>query len=96
LLRIGARVAAHKRAAVVLKAKRASLRPGSIVTLQQEVSFRDGTHAVAFRLRYVRGRTPIFEPVHRPGYLCRLRAASLADAIITAPEGAPIMTDVGG
>ena len=82
-----ARVAAHKKAAAELRTKRASLRPGSIVTLEREVSFRDGTKATAFRMRFVRGKTPVFEPVDRPGFLCRLPAARIAAATITQAEG---------
>jgi len=85
-----ARVAAHHKAAAELRAKRASLRPGSIVTLDSAVSFRDGTTATAFRLRFVRRRTPIFEPVDRPGFLCRLRAASLAAATITQADATAV------
>jgi hypothetical protein len=81
-----ARVAAHKQAAKDRKAKRAALQPGSIVTLERAVTFRDGTTAAMFRLCFFRRRTPIFEPVHRPGYWCRLPAASLAAAAITPPE----------
>jgi len=81
-----ARVAAHKKAAAELRTKRASLRPGSIVTLERAVSFRDGTAASVFRLRFVRRKTPIFEPVDRPGFLCGLRAADLAAAIITQAD----------
>jgi hypothetical protein len=80
-----ARVAAHKQAAKDRKARRASLRPGSIVTLERAVTFRDGTTAVMFRLSFMRRRTPIFEPLHRPGYWCRLSAASLAAAAVTPP-----------
>jgi hypothetical protein len=47
------------------------------------VSFRDGTTASVFRLRFVRRRTPVFEPVDRPGYWCHLRAANLTAATIT-------------
>ena len=81
-----ARVAAHKEAAAEQRRKRAALRPGSIVTLQREVSFRDGTTAAVFRLRLVRRKTPIFEPVDRPGFLCRLRADTLAAATITQAD----------
>ena len=84
-----ARVAAHHQAAAALRTKRASLQPGSIVTLEREVAFRDGTTAKAFRLRYLQRRTPVFEPVDRPGFLCRLRAATIAAATITLPAGAP-------
>jgi hypothetical protein len=85
-----ARVAAHKKAATDLRTKRASLRPGSIVTLERKVSFRDGTSAAAFRMRFVRRKTPIFEPVDRPGFLCRLSAASIAAATITQADATAI------
>jgi hypothetical protein len=85
-----ARVAAHHKAAAELRTKRASLRPGSIVTLERAVSFRDGTTASAFRMRLVRRKTPIFEPVDRPGYWCRLSAASLAAATITHPDATAV------
>jgi hypothetical protein len=81
-----ARVAAHHNAAAALRTKRASLRPGSIVTLDREVSFRDGTTAAAFRLCFVRGKMPIFEPVDRPGHWCRLPPASLVAAVITPAD----------
>lgn len=88
------RVAAHKQAAAMLRAKRMSLQPGSIVKLDHEVSFRDGTTAAAFRMRFLRRKTPIFEPVDRPGFLCRLSASSLTAATITQAEatavGAPV------
>ena len=89
-------VAAHKKAAAELRTKRASLQPGSIVTLEREVSFRDGTTAAAFRMRFVRRKTPIFEPVDRPGYWCRLRAASLAAATITHTDATAIAAQAGG
>lgn len=78
-----ARVAAHHKAAAELRTKRVSLRPGSIVTLERAVSFRDGTTASAFRMSFIQRKTPIFEPVDRPGQWCRLRAATLATATIT-------------
>ena len=85
-----ARVAAHKKAAAELRTKRASLRTGSIVTLERAVSFHDGTAASGFRLRCVRRKTPIFEPVDRPGFLCRLRAADLAAAAITQADATAV------
>ena len=88
-----ARVTAHKQAAADLRKKRASLQPGSIVTLDREVSFRDGTKAAVFRLCFVQRRTPIFEPVDRPGFWCRLRAANLAAAIITPLESAALLAE---
>jgi len=85
-----ARVATHKKAAAELRAKRADLRPGSIVTLERAVSFRDGTTASVFRICFVRRKTPIFEPVDRPGFLCRLSAATLAAAAITQPDATAV------
>jgi hypothetical protein len=85
-----ARVAAHKKAAAELRTKRASLRPGSFVTLERAVSFRDGTAASVFRMRFVQRKTPIFEPVDRPGFLCRLRAADLAAAAITQADATAV------
>lgn len=81
-----ARVAARKKANAEMRTKRASLRPGSLVTLQRAVAFPDGTTAAVFRMRSVRRRTPIFEPVDRPGFLCRLPAATLAEATITPAD----------
>jgi hypothetical protein len=66
------------------------------VTLEREVSFRDGTIAATFRMRFVRRKTPIFEPVDRPGYWCRLRAANLAAATITHTDATAIAAQVGG
>ena len=90
-----ARVAAHKQAAAETRTKRASLRPGSIVTLERAVSFRDGTTAGVFRMRFVRRKTPIFEPVDRPGYWCRLPAASLAAATITHADATAVAAQAG-
>jgi len=83
-----ARVAAHHAAAREVRAKKARLQPGCIVTLDRAVSFPGGMTATAFRLRSMRRRTPIFEPIDRPGYLCRLRAANLATATITLSDNA--------
>ena len=85
-----ASVAAHRKAAAELRTKRASLRPGCIVTLASEVSFRGGTTASAFRMCFVRRKTPIFEPVNHPGFWCRLPVASLAAATITHAEAVAI------
>src|ERR1700721_526821 len=85
-----ARVAARKTADAVLRTKRKQLRPGSIVTLEREVSFRDGTKAIAFRMRFLRRKTPVFEPVGRPGFLCRLSASSIASAAITQADATAI------
>jgi hypothetical protein len=80
-----ARVAAQKTAAAELRTKRKRLMPGAIVTLQNEVRFRDGKTATAFRMRFFQRKTPIFEPLDRPGYWCRLSRASLAAATVTPP-----------
>jgi len=79
------RVAAHHQAAADWRTRRAGLRPGCLVTLEDPVSFRDGTTATVFRLRFFQRRTPVFEPVDRPGFLCRLSGRSLAAAVITPP-----------
>jgi hypothetical protein len=91
-----ARVAARKQAAAAVRTKRKSLQPGSIATLPCAVTFRDGTTAIAFRVRGFRGATPIFEPLDRPGFSCRLRAASLAAADIAPPGGAAGVAQAGG
>jgi hypothetical protein len=91
-----ARVAARKTADAELRTKRKQLRPGSIVTLEREVSFRDGTKAIAFRMRFLRRKTPVFEPVDRPGFLCRLSASSIAAATITQPDATTIAAQAGG
>jgi hypothetical protein len=64
------------------------------VTLENEVRFRDGTKATAFRMRFVRGKTPVFEPVERPGFWCRLPAASIAAATITQAEATAFAAQV--
>jgi uncharacterized protein DUF6927 len=91
-----ARVAAHKQAGAELRRKRKSLLPGSVVTLPQPVSFRDGTTAAVFRVRCLRGRTPIFELLDRPEFACRLRAATLAAATIAPPDATIVLAQAGG
>lgn len=85
-----ARVAAQKTAAAELRTKRKRLMPGAIVTLQNEVRFRDGKTATAFRMRFFQCKTPIFEPLDRPGYWCRLSRASLAAATVTPPAATAV------
>ncbi len=80
-----ARVAARKTAAADVRAKLKRLSPGDIVTLPNEVRFRDGKTAAVFRMSFFRGKTPVFEPLDRPRYWCRLSRASLATATITPP-----------
>jgi hypothetical protein len=48
-------------------------------------SFRGGITASSFRLAYFRRRTPVFEALDRPGFYCRLNAATLAAATIAVP-----------
>ena len=91
-----ARVATHKTANAEVRAKRKTLQPGSIVTLECAVTFRDGTTASTFRMRFVRRKTPVFEPIDRPGFWCRLPAASLAAATITPPDAPLIAAQEGG
>jgi hypothetical protein len=90
------RVAARKQADAELRRKRAGLQPGSIATLPQAVTFRDGITASAFRVRFFHGRTPIFEPLDRPGFSCRLRAATLAAADIVPPDTTTVAAQRGG
>ena len=85
-----ARVAAQKTAAAELRTKRKCLMPGAIITLQNEVRFRDGKTATAFRMRFFQRKTPIFEPLDRPGYWCRLPARSLAAATVTPPAATAV------
>jgi hypothetical protein len=74
---------------------------GSLKSLQQIVGgmiepvtqgldefHRSGIAASSFRLAYFCRRTPIFEALDRPGFHCRLRAATLAAATITPPPNA--------
>jgi hypothetical protein len=86
-----ARVASYKKTAAEQRTKRASLRPGCVVTLGHAVTFPDGTTATAFRMLFLRGRTPVFEPVDRPGFRCRLAAATLAAATITQADAIAIV-----
>jgi hypothetical protein len=65
--------------------QRRSLRAGSVVTLATAASFSGGLTASQFRVAYFRRRTPVFEPVDRPGFYCRLRGATLAAATIAEP-----------
>ena len=80
----------RKTAAAELRTKRKRLMPGAIVTLQNEVRFRDGKTATAFRMRFFQRKTPIFEPLDRPGYWCRLSRASLAAATVTPPAATAV------
>ena len=91
-----ARVASHKKTAAKRRAKRANLRPGCIVTLDHAVAFRDGTTAAEFRMLFLRGRTPVFEPVDRPGFRCRLAVATLAAATITQADAIARVAKAGG
>jgi hypothetical protein len=65
-----------------------ALKVGAVVTLPTPARFRSGIAASSFRLAYFCRRTPIFEALDRPGFHCRLRAATLAAATITPPPNA--------
>jgi Domain of unknown function (DUF6927) len=80
-----ARVEARKNAKRQQRERRQSLRVGSIVTLPTAASFRGGFTASRFRVAQFRRRTPIFEALDPPGFLCRLPAATLAAGTIAAP-----------
>jgi Domain of unknown function (DUF6927) len=80
-----ARVAAYHDEQRQHRKRCTSLSVGTILTLRTATRFSDGITASEFRVAHFRRRTPIFEPVDRPGFLCRLRATSLAAAIITPP-----------
>jgi hypothetical protein len=69
-----------------LRHRRNSLRVGNIVTLPAEVRFSGGITARSFRVAHFRRRTPIFEALDRPGFYCRLRSATLANAEITQAQ----------
>jgi|GraSoiStandDraft_24_1057298.scaffolds.fasta_scaffold128274_1 hypothetical protein len=66
--------------------RRNSLRVGNVVTLPADVRFSGGITARSFRVAHFRRRTPIFEALDRPGFYCRLRSATLANAEITQPQ----------
>jgi hypothetical protein len=83
-----ARVEARKNAKRQQRERRQSLRVGSIVTLPSAASFPGGWTASRFRIAHFRRRTPIFEALDPPGFLCRLTAAALATATIDVPPTA--------
>ena len=85
-----ARVAAHHDQQRQSRQRRTSLSVGSIVKLPAATRFSGGITASDFRVAHYRRRTPIFEALDRPGFLCRLRAATLAAATIIAPQSAVI------
>jgi hypothetical protein len=81
-----ARVAAQHNEQRQRRQRRKSLSVGSIVTLPAATRFSGGITASEFRVAYFRRRTPIFEPIDRPGFRCRLRGATLAAASIADPS----------
>ncbi len=65
----------------------AKLKPGVTIRLEHEVSFgKSGITAIEFQLRYFRKRTPVFEAVGHPGFLCRLHQQTLGTATIVLPS----------
>lgn len=83
-----ARVAGHHDEQRQRRQLRNSLSVGSIVKLPAATRVSGGITAREFRVARYRRRTPIFEALDRPGFLCRLRVATLAAATITAPSNA--------
>jgi hypothetical protein len=84
-----ARVAAWHDEQRACRQCRRSLRVGSIVTLPDEVRFSGGITARSFRVARFRRHTPIFEPLDRPGFYCRLHSATLAAAAVSDPPSPP-------
>ena len=81
-----ARVAAAKEKRKAFRDKSSRLVPGAILRLPHPVSFCNGAvSADAFRLIEFHGRTAVFAPLSRPGFLCRLSRAVIANAVIEAP-----------
>jgi hypothetical protein len=69
--------------------RRRTLHIGSTVTLPAEVRFSSGVTARSFRVAHFRRRTPIFEPLDRPGFFCCLHSAILVSAEISDPPSPP-------
>ena len=80
-----ARVEARNNAKRLQRARRQSLRIGSIVTLPSPATFPGGLTASTFRVVDFWRRTPVFLALDEllPGFRCRLTAATLAAATIT-------------
>jgi hypothetical protein len=57
------------------------------VTLPDAVRFPGGITAKCFRVAHFRRRIPIFEPLDRLGFYCRLRSGTLAAAAVAEPPG---------
>jgi hypothetical protein len=83
-----ARVAERKNEKHRQRARRQSLRIGSIVTLPSPVNFAGGFTANTFRVVDFWRRTPVFLVLDEllPGFRCRLPAATLAAATIANPQ----------
>ncbi len=81
------RVADNKQKHRATRQVAAKLKPGVIIRLEHEVSFgKSGVTALEFELRYFRKRTPVFEAVGHPGFLCRLHQQTLGTATIVMPS----------
>lgn len=76
-------VAERKAQRAALKQAGKTFQPGDVIRLPAAVSF-PGSGLTTDRFRLIRRhkRTPIFEPVERPGMRCRLRRNTLAAATI--------------
>ena len=65
----------------------AKLKPGDVIKLRHDATFgKTGVVASEFHVLHFRKRTPIFEPIGFPGFLCRLGPSTLAMAtLVTEP-----------
>ena len=81
------RVADNKQKRRATKQMAARLKPGVVIRLEHEATFgTSGVTATEFKLHAFRKRTPIFEPVTHPGFLCRLHQRTLGTATIVLPS----------
>ena len=81
------RVADNKQKRRATKQMAARLKPGVVIRLEHEATFgTSGVTAIEFKLHTFRKRTPIFEAVSHPGFLCRLHQRTLGTATIVLPS----------
>ena len=90
------RVAETKQERRATKQMAARLKPGVVIRREHAASFgKPGVGASEFRLRYFQKRTPVFEVVGHPGFLCRLHQQMLGTATIVMPSPADAPTHDG-
>ena len=81
------RVADNKQKRRATRQLATQLKPGVIIRLEHEASFgKSSVTAIEFQLRTFRKRTPVFEAVGHPGFLCRLPQRMLGTATIVPPS----------